>query len=464
MSEGALQAGSLYSRESEHAIIAALFGEQATEAFNCISLHVQAEHFYLDEARRVFTAFGDLVTQDAPIDGQLLANRLRGEAGFSEAVREAVQTAIAAPYASENVESYAKIVLEKHVARALKRRLDAVQSKVGLVGSGVSSDELVQQIESIALSIEPAANRNELLNDTQTNLTRLITYLQAKADGTQPGVKSGIEALDHRLNGLDPGQLIVIAGRPGMGKTVLGMQIADHHALHGPEDDQGRLPLVAVFSAEMELEKLLVRSMCSIGSIDHDRMRRGELTDDDYVRLTAAVGKYERAHVRIDPDSNITPAGIRAKVRMLEQREKRKVSLIVVDYLQLMSGDRAYENRVQEVSDISRSLKKMAGQFKCPVVALAQLNRSLENRADKRPVMADLRESGAIEQDADVIIFLYRDEVYNPDSDYKGMAEIIVSKGREGGTGMVPTQFEGAFQRFGTMPTGKYGYDSKYEN
>lgn len=455
----------LFSRESEHAIVAALFSSDATEAFNKISLTLTSDDFFLEEATLTFDAYADLVNRGSQIDAQLLAARIKGDARFTDNLVTRLQDAASVAYAIENIESYAAVVLEKSRARQLAKQLELIKEKLPLIGGELSSDEVLEQIESVAFESGRSQERNALLDSANEQLDGLVALLSRKSDGEQTGVNCGLSELDYRLNGADVGQLIVIAARPGMGKTVLGMQYANHHGLRGPRDEEGRAPLIAVFSLEMERDKLLLRSMSGIGSLDHERLRRGTLTDTDWPRLTQAFAEYQHTNIRIDDAPNLTPARLRAKLRILVQREKQPVSLIVIDYLQLMHGDRSYDgNRVLEVSEITRSLKKLAKEFGCPVIALSQLNRDLERRADKRPVLADLRESGSIEQDADVIIFIYRDEVYNRDSDDKGKAEIIVGKGREGGVGMVPALFEGRYQRFDNMPTGAYGYEGKYGN
>jgi replicative DNA helicase len=452
----------IFSPESEAALIGAFFGEQPVEAYSRASLHLKGEYFYTEEGRRTFLALQDLIQRGEPVDAALLANRITGEPDFHETLRDALQEAAATPYAMANIEGYARVVMEKWQARRMAQQLGTIQRGLGQVGSGLTPEDISAQLQAAAMDIEVGPTRIELLEDTDTNLRHLVAHLERKQSGTHLGVKSGIDALDEKVGAFEAGQLIVIAGRPGMGKTVLGMQYVDHHGLYGEPDAEGRLPLVAALSAEMEKVKLLVRSASASARIDHDRLKRGALTEDEWPRLTAFFGRYQQADIRIDSAAKLTPATLESKLRLLEQQANRKVGLIMVDYLQLMQADRPVTSRVEEIGEISRKLKLAAKNFGCPVIALSQLNRSVEQRADKRPVLSDLRESGAIEQDADVIMMLYRDDYYNPDSDYKDTAEIIIGKAREGGVGTVPAQWLGHFQRFDNMPKGGYGYDSKY--
>jgi len=234
--------------------------------------------------------------------------------------------------------------------------------------------------------------------------------------------------------------MIIVAGRPAMGKTSLALNIAEHVAV------DCRLP-VAIFSMEMPGTQLAMRFISSLGRIDQQKLRTGRLSDEDWQRLTAAMGKLYDAPLFIDETPGLNPIDLRARARRLS-RQCGKLGLIVIDYLQLMSGTRDADNRTAELSEISRSVKSLAKELHVPIIALSQLNRSLEQRPNKRPVMSDLRESGAIEQDADIIMFIYRDEVYNPDSPDKGSAEIIIAKHRNGPTGMIRTTFVGEYTRF----------------
>jgi replicative DNA helicase len=254
------------------------------------------------------------------------------------------------------------------------------------------------------------------------------------------GVPTGLVDLDEKTSGLQPSDMIIVAGRPAMGKTTFALNLAEHIAI------EQRLP-VAIFSMEMPGTQLATRFISSVGRIDMQKIRSGRLTDDDWQRLTMAMGKLYDAPLFIDETPGLNPIDLRARARRLA-RQCGKLGLIVIDYLQLMSGTREGDNRASELSEISRSVKSLAKELNVPIMALSQLNRSLEQRPNKRPVMSDLRESGAIEQDADIIMFIYRDEVYNPDSPDKGTAELIIGKHRNGPTGTVRLTFIGENTRF----------------
>jgi replicative DNA helicase len=269
---------------------------------------------------------------------------------------------------------------------------------------------------------------------------RIDELYHREGDSDVTGVPTGFSDLDRMTSGLQPGDLVIVAGRPSMGKTSFSMNIGEYVAI-----EQG-LP-VAVFSMEMGAVQLAQRIIGSVGLLDQHRMRTGKLTAEDWPRLTHAVQRVQEAQLYIDESPALSPNEVRARARRLA-RQCGQLGLIIIDYLQLMSGSGGGENRATEISEISRSLKGLAKELNCPLIALSQLNRSLEQRPNKRPVMSDLRESGAIEQDADVILFIYRDEVYNPDSPDKGTAEIIIGKQRNGPIGTVRLTFQGSSTRF----------------
>ena len=280
--------------------------------------------------------------------------------------------------------------------------------------------------------------------EIQPLLTQVIERIDELYHQDNPsdvtGTPTGFTDLDHMTSGLQPGDLVIVAGRPSMGKTALALNIAEHVGV------ETRLP-VGVFSMEMGGTQLALRMLGSVGKLDQHRLRTGRLRDEDWPRLTHAVGKLNDAPIHIDETPALNALELRARARRLH-RQYGKLGLIVVDYLQLMSSTSSGENRATEISEISRSLKALAKELSVPLVALSQLNRSLEQRPNKRPVMSDLRESGAIEQDADLILFIYRDEVYNPDSQEKGTSEIIIGKQRNGPIGTVRLTFLGEYTRF----------------
>jgi len=354
-----------------------------------------------------------------------------------------------------NIRRYAEIVRE----RSLMRQLIEVSS--GITESaynpqGRDVKNLLDDAEAKILNIAESGHRsNQGFLSVQQILPGVINRIddlyQRENQSGVTGISTGFEDLDQLTSGFQPGDLIIVAGRPSMGKTAFSINIAENIAL------QNKLP-IAIFSMEMGASQLVTRMLGSIGKLDQQRMRNGSLEDDDWFRLTSAVGKLNNAPVYIDEGAGLTSFDVRARARRL-QRQTGQLGLIVIDYIQLMSGtsDKSNENRATEISEISRSLKSLAKELNVPVVALSQLNRSVEQRQDKRPVMSDLRESGAIEQDADLIIFIYRDEVYNKDSEQKGTAEIIISKQRNGPIGTVRLTFLGEHTRFENYAGGYQG-------
>jgi replicative DNA helicase len=310
---------------------------------------------------------------------------------------------------------------------------------------GRDAQQLLDESEAKIFKIAESGKRENIgFEDIQHLLPDVIKDVEKRMENGSDvtGVASGFTDLDKMTSGLQPGDLIIIAGRPSMGKTSLALNIAENVAI------EKKLP-VAVFSMEMASNQLTTRLIGSVGKVDQHKMRTGQLDDDDWDKLTDALGELNEAPIHIDEGSALNSFEVRARARRL-QRQAGQLGLIVVDYIQLMAapGGRQSENRATEISEISRSLKALAKELNVPVVALSQLNRSLEQRPDKRPVMSDLRESGAIEQDADVILFIYRDEVYNPESADKGLAEIIVAKQRNGPIGRVKLTFLGQYTRF----------------
>ncbi|NYT63103.1 replicative DNA helicase [Alcaligenaceae bacterium] len=355
-----------------------------------------------------------------------------------------------------NIRRYAEIVRERSMLRKLVSVADEI-SAAAFNPQGKEARQLLDEAESRVFQIAQEGSRGTTgFQDIQPLLTQVverIDELYHREGGSDiTGVPTGFSDLDRMTSGLQPGDLVIVAGRPSMGKTSFSMNIGEHVAI-----EQG-LP-VAVFSMEMGAVQLAMRMVGSVGMLDQHRMRTGKLTADDWPKLTHAVQQVQEAQIYIDETPALSSTEVRARSRRLA-RQCGKLGLIIIDYMQLMSASSAGENRATEISEISRSLKGLAKELNCPLIALSQLNRSLEQRPNKRPVMSDLRESGAIEQDADLILFIYRDEVYNPDSPDKGTAEIIIGKQRNGPIGSVRLTFQGASTRFlnytgmgGTFPS-----------
>lgn len=345
---------------------------------------------------------------------------------------------------SANIRGYATIVRERSIMRSLVQ-VGSDIAESAYLPQGRDAQQLLDESEAKIFKIAESGKRENIgFEDIQHLLPDVIKDVEKRMENGSDvtGVASGFTDLDKMTSGLQPGDLIIIAGRPSMGKTSLALNIAENVAI------EKKLP-VAVFSMEMASNQLTTRLIGSVGKVDQHKMRTGQLDDDDWDKLTDALGELNEAPIHIDEGSALNSFEVRARARRL-QRQAGQLGLIVVDYIQLMAapGGRQSENRATEISEISRSLKALAKELNVPVVALSQLNRSLEQRPDKRPVMSDLRESGAIEQDADVILFIYRDEVYNPESVDKGLAEIIVAKQRNGPIGRVKLTFLGQYTRF----------------
>ena len=356
-----------------------------------------------------------------------------------------------------NIRRYAEIVREYAVMRQLVEAGSSIADSA-YNRNGRNAEELLDQAESkifqIAESNKRSAEGFQGINVLLPQVAERIDELFSRENQSEvTGIPTGYNDLDSMTSGLHGGDLIIVAGRPSMGKTAFSVNIAENIAL-----DTG-LP-VAIFSMEMGATQLATRMIGSVGRLDQHRMRTGKLQDEDWEKLTTALGKLNDAPVYIDEGSALSAFDVRARARRLH-RQTGKLGLIVIDYLQLMSGSstKQSENRATEISEISRSLKGLAKELDVPVIALSQLNRSVETRTDKRPMMSDLRESGAIEQDADLILFIYRDEVYNPDSPDKGTAEIIIGKQRNGPIGRVRLTFIGANTRFENFANSGYMAD-----
>jgi replicative DNA helicase len=415
------------------------------EAWDKVVDRLVSEDFYHKQHRIIYEAIARLARKDQPFDSVTLAEDLKAQHQLENCGGEVYLFEIAnSTPSAANVTAYADIVRE----RALLRQLVSIGTNMIEMGYDPKDQEaktILDRIESMIFKV--AENRQvtqgpEGLGAILTRTTDQIDVL-CQNKGEVTGLKSGFIDLDKMTSGLQPSDLVIVAARPSMGKTVLGMNIAEHAAINGDKP-------VVVFSLEMTNEALGMRLIASLGRINQQRLRSGNLNDDDWPRLTSAVSMLSEAPMFIDDTPGLTAIEMRARSRRVARRHG-PLGLIVVDYLQLMQGSGQRENRTLEISEISRMLKLLAKEMECPVVALSQLNRSLEQRQDKRPVMSDLRESGAIEQDADVIVFIYRDEVYNPDSVDKGTAELIIAKQRNGPIGRVRMAFVGEFTRFDNL-------------
>ena len=406
---------------------------------------VNEADFYRDDHRRIFRQIARLIELGKPADVVTVYEALEknGEAEHVGGLAYLGEIANSTPSAA-NVRRYGEIIRERAILRKLVSVGDQIAASA-LTPSGKDAKTLLDEAEAKVFEIAEAGARTVSgFVPIQPILGQVVDRIQELYDRDSPagitGVPTGLADLDEKTSGLQPSDMIVLAARPGMGKTSLALNIAETVAV------EAGLP-VAVFSMEMPGTQLATRFLSSVGRIDQHKIRTGKLNDEEWQRLTYALGKLHEAPIYIDETPGLNPTDLRARCRRLH-RQCGRLGLIVIDYLQLMTSLKESDNRSAELSEISRSVKSLAKELHVPIIALSQLNRSLEQRPNKRPVASDLRESGAIEQDADIIMFIYRDEIYNPDSPDKGMAELIISKHRNGSTGTIRMTFLGEFTRF----------------
>ncbi|MBG7618394.1 replicative DNA helicase [Herbaspirillum sp. AP02] len=434
-----------HSIEAEQSVLGGLLLDNA--AWDRIADFVSAEDFYRYDHRIIFEHIVKLINSTKPAD-VITVYEAMSTSGKAEEVGGLVYLNALAQNtpSAANIRRYAEIVRDRGILRKLITVADEISGKAfNPQGKDVKSmlDEAESKIFAIA---EEGSRGSQGFMEIQPLLTQVVERIDElyNRDNSSDitGVPTGFMDLDKMTSGLQPGDLIIVAGRPSMGKTAFSINIGEHVAI------ESGLP-VAVFSMEMGGTQLAMRMLGSVGRLDQHRLRTGRLLDEDWPRLTHAIQKMNDAQFYIDETPALSPIELRARSRRLA-RQCGKLGLIIIDYLQLMSGNggNSSENRASEISEISRSLKGLAKELNCPVIALSQLNRSLEQRPNKRPVMSDLRESGAIEQDADVILFIYRDEVYNPDSPDKGTAEIIIGKQRNGPIGSIRLSFLGMYTKY----------------
>jgi replicative DNA helicase len=434
-----------HSIEAEQAVLGALLIDNT--AFDRIADIVAEADFYRDDHRRIFQHLVKLITSGKAADLLTVSESLESSADAGQTGGKAYVMSLAnnTPMAA-NIRRYAEIVRERAIMRKLVTAGNEIAA-VALNPLGRDAKEMLDQAESLVFNIAEEGARGQqgfvVAKDLLSKVVDRISDMHERGSPDVTGVPTGFKDLDKITAGLQPGELIIIAARPSMGKTALALNIAEHVAL-------GFKKPVALFSMEMGGEQLVTRLLASLGRLDQSKVRVGKLSDNEWNELTKAMEKVQEAAIHIDETPALTPLEVRARARRLH-RQHGPLGLIIVDYLQLMtvpSGGRNEENRATQVAEISRSLKALAKELHVPVVALSQLNRALEQRSEKRPMMSDLRESGAIEQDADVILFIYRDEVYDKQSKDAGSAEINVAKQRNGPTGVVKLTFLGPQTRF----------------
>ncbi len=429
--------------EAEASLLGALLID--SDAIVKVADQITADDFYDERHRRIFEAIGQLYERHSPVDVLTLSDQLKAEgllemvggAGYLTELTNFVPTAA-------HVEQYAEIVTQK----ALRRRL--IKASQGIVELGYDEArnlrELIEQAESQLFDVSQRHVKQDIIS-LETVLAESFDRLDElhRDKGKLRGVPTGYKDLDAKLAGLQRSDLIVLAARPSIGKTALALNIAHNVAL------QAELP-VLIFSLEMSKEQLVDRMLAMESGVDAWALRTGSLSDTDFEKIGQAMGSLSEAQIYIDDTPSITVSDLRTKAR--REAHKRPLGLIIVDYLQLMSGGSRFSgegNRVQEVSEISRGLKGIARELNVPLLALSQLSRSVESRSPQIPQLADLRESGSIEQDADVVAFIYREDFYNPDTDRKNITDILIKKHRNGPTGNIELYFDREKQRFRTL-------------
>lgn len=438
-----------HSLEAEQAVIGGLMLDN--QSWDQIADIINEQDFYRHDHALIFRAIGSLADENKPYDvvtvSEWLVSRNEldtiGGLAYLSILANDTPTAV-------NVKAYADIVREYSVLRALIQIGHEITASA-YQADGRSSKELLDEAERKVFMIAEQGAGNQpgfaAINDLLSQAILKVEEMYKSGEAIT-GIATGFTHFDTKTSGLQKSDLIIVAGRPSMGKTSFAMNLAEN-AIMGTEKS------VAVFSMEMPGEQLAIRMMSSFGRIDSHHLRTGKLDDQDWPRLISSVNMLSKAKLFIDDSPALSPTDIRARTRRLKRRHG--LDLVIIDYLQLMQISGSTENRATEISEISRSLKALAKELDIPIVALSQLNRSVEQRPDKRPVMSDLRESGGIEQDADVILFIYRDEVYNPESNDKGTAEILIRKQRNGPIGVVRLAFLGQYTRFENLAPEDYG-------
>jgi len=442
-------------RDLEKAVLGGLMLE--TERYDAVSLVIQFSDFEGQDHQSIFQSMGELVNANKPLDPLTVSGRLDSKNLLTRAGGKnyLIDLASSSPSAA-NLEAYAEMIRQKSISRKLMK-INSEISQLIINPQGKDAESLLDEAETKIFSLNDEASRTSLsIQKLDTLIPNTIDKLNkiAAAGGSLLGTSTGYKDIDKELLGLQDGDLIILAARPSMGKTALAMNMVEN-IVTNKEIDGG----VLVFSLEMPAESLTTRLLASHAKINQQKVRSASMSSNELKKFMESSSKLKDLSLYIDDSSMLTPMELRARARRIHRQEPNGLSLIVVDYLQLMQLPASNENRVNQISEISRSLKMLAKELKVPVVALSQLNRAVEQRPNRRPIMADLRDSGAIEQDADVILFIYRDEVYNEDSEDGNKAEIIIGKQRNGPIGTVNLTFLKEFTRFED-----FAVDSYYDN
>ncbi|HIP81637.1 MAG TPA: replicative DNA helicase [Leucothrix mucor] len=440
-----------HSLEAEQSVLGGLMLEN--ESWYKVADIITEHDFYRQDHRLIFRSIAELADTSEPLDVVTLSEWLKQREELDNAGGLAYLGTLAKDTPSAaNIRAYANIVREKSILRQLISIGTEIADEAFNPGE-LESSNLLDEAERKIFEIAEQGNRQQDFKGIKVLLQSTLAHIDelSKSDASITGAETGYDELDDMTSGLQPGDLIIVAGRPSMGKTTFSMNLAEFIAINDKKP-------VAIFSMEMPAEQLVLRLFASNGRVPLNDIRTGKIREEDWPRIGMAVKQFSETKLFIDDSAALSPTEIRAKARRLH-REHGQLGLIVIDYIQLMQSGNKSDNRAAEISEISRSLKALAKELDVPVIALSQLNRSLEQRPNKRPIMSDLRESGAIEQDADVIMFIYRDEVYNEDTPDKGTAEIIIGKQRNGAIGKIRLTFTGKYTRFDNFMPDIYAPD-----
>ncbi|WP_415065292.1 replicative DNA helicase [Polynucleobacter necessarius] len=443
-----------HSVEAEQSLLGGLLIDNT--AWDRLGGVLTDKDFYRPEHALIYKVIQRLVGDNHPADVITVHEAVKSEQGGALVGIDYLNSLAQSTPSAANIKGYADIVRDRSILRRLIEVSDNIVNSA-FVPEGRSVRTLLDEAESRILQIGEEGSRKadylEIEPLLKTVVARIDELYNRQGGSDITGIATGFIDLDKQTSGLQKGDLVIVAGRPSMGKTAMALNIAENVALA-----EG-LPVV-IFSMEMSGEQLAARLLGSVGRVDQSRMRTGKLQDDEWPRVTDAIARLSNTQILIDETGALSSLELRARARRIARNFGGTLGLVVIDYLQLMSGSGS-ENRATEISEISRSLKSLAKELQCPVVALSQLNRGLEQRPNKRPIMSDLRESGAIEQDADLIMFIYRDEVYHPDTTQdKGIAEIIIGKQRNGPIGTVRVSWQGPYTKFDNLAMGSVGYSS----
>lgn len=437
-----------HSIEAEQSVLGALMLEE--NAWDRVAEIVKANDFYRRDHRLIFKAIAALASDSEPRDVLMVSELLkrRGElddAGGSIYLGEIIKNTASAA----NVSAYAEIVRERSVLRQLINASYEITDSA-FQPQGATSEEILDDAERKIFAIAEQQTKGDGPQSLDGVLSKTVERISQlfESDDAITGLSTGFDHLDEMTSGLQKGDLVIVAARPSMGKTTFAMNLVENAVMNN-------VPAL-VFSMEMPSESIAMRMISSLGRINQTNVRSGKMDADDMAKFTSTISMLHEKKLFIDDSPALSPTEVRSRARRVARDNGGKLGLIMVDYLQLMRVPGMENNRVNEISEISRSLKALAKEMNCPVIALSQLNRGLEQRPNKRPVMSDLRESGAIEQDADIIMFIYRDEVYNKDSDEKGIAEIIIGKQRNGPIGFKKLSFLGHYTRFENLAPDYY--------